>query len=396
MLDPIEEQSIEGGEALGSTASNVNKGYCKEYKERSEIWAHYEKYKDKDGNLRALFVDVPTRWNSTYLTLSVAIQYERVFDSFVEEDYVYACDLREGDGDEFEVDKKEGPPGIPESKDWANARLLVVFVKHFYDMTLQVLGTKYITSNSYLECINCLDTILKQCFLTDENDLKSMSIEMMKKFDKYWGNTKKFNMLVFIASVFYPRTKFKYLKVNLCSIAKETKTELDSYLTEEIEGVGAYFKSDNFTILGWWKKRSLAFPILSLVACNILAIPVSTVASESIGCRVLDSFRTSLTPQIVEALICCQDWIRLSHVPVNVEEKIEDLEKFEEELGPVCDGYIIGYEFTLVFKYQLFLLLPTLLVILSDLDTMCKPLFLKIHIGFKYHSNSFIGLVVDS
>nr|GEU59996.1 reverse transcriptase domain-containing protein [Tanacetum cinerariifolium] len=40
-------------------------------------------------------------------------------------------------------------------------------------------------------------------------------------------------------------------------IAKETKAELDMYLTEEIEGYIAYFKSDNFTILGWWKKRSL-------------------------------------------------------------------------------------------------------------------------------------------
>ncbi|GJV19814.1 zinc finger BED domain-containing protein RICESLEEPER 2-like protein [Tanacetum coccineum] len=181
-------------------------------------------------------------------------------------------------------------------------------------------------------------------------------------------------------------------------------------MAEEIDGDGAYFESDNFTVLGWWKKRSPAFPILSLVARNILAIPVSTVASESTfstGCRVLDSLRTSLTPQIVEALICCQDWIHSSHVPVNVEEKIEDVEKFEEEmrnisiessveLGPVCDGYIIGYKFTLVFEYQLFLLLHALLVILSDLDTMSKALFLKIYIGFKYHSNSFIGLVVDS
>nr|GFC68739.1 zinc finger BED domain-containing protein RICESLEEPER 2-like [Tanacetum cinerariifolium] len=116
-------------------------------------------------------------------------------------------------------------------------------------------------------------------------------------------------------------------------IAKETKTVLDRYSTEEIEGDSAYFESDNFTGLGWWKKRSPTFLILSLVARDILAIPVSTVASKSTfstGGRVLDSFRTSLTPQIVEALICCQDWIRSSSVPINVEEKIEDLEKFEE------------------------------------------------------------------
>nr|GEW96780.1 zinc finger BED domain-containing protein RICESLEEPER 2-like [Tanacetum cinerariifolium] len=50
---------------------------------------------------------------------------------------------------------------------------------------------------------------------------------------------------------------------------------------------------------------------------------------------MLDSFKTSLTPQIVEALICCQDWILSSHAPIDVEEKIEDLEKFEEEMRSI-------------------------------------------------------------
>ncbi|GKB72004.1 hypothetical protein Tco_0933416, partial [Tanacetum coccineum] len=42
MSDLMEKQSTEGGEALGSTAGNVNKGKRKDYKERSGIWAHYE------------------------------------------------------------------------------------------------------------------------------------------------------------------------------------------------------------------------------------------------------------------------------------------------------------------------------------------------------------------
>ncbi|CAI0476083.1 unnamed protein product, partial [Linum tenue] len=48
---------------------------------------------------------------------------------------------------------------------------------------------------------------------------------------------------------------------------------------------------------------------------DILAVPISIVASESAfstGGRVLDSFRTSLSPEVVEALICCEDWIRSS------------------------------------------------------------------------------------
>ncbi|GJX00270.1 zinc finger BED domain-containing protein RICESLEEPER 2-like protein [Tanacetum coccineum] len=269
---------------------------------------------------KSLCLDVPTRWNYTYLMLSVAIEYEKVFDMFSEEDYVFMRDLGEG-------------PGVPTSNDLANVRRLVGFLQHFYLLTLK--GTKYITSNTYLDAISCIDSVLKECLASEDNDLKKMAMKMKLKFDKYWGDIKKFNLLVFIASVFYRKTKMEYLQVTLneSGVAKDSKSELDRYLTEEIEGDEAYFKSGDFTVLGWWKRRSPAFPVLSLVARDILAIPISTVASESTfstGGRVLDSFRSSLSPETVQALICCQDWVRSGDVAVNLEENIDDLEKFED------------------------------------------------------------------
>ncbi|XP_055960935.1 zinc finger BED domain-containing protein RICESLEEPER 2-like [Mercurialis annua] len=111
-------------------------------------------------------------------------------------------------------------------------------------------------------------------------------------------------------------------------VSGSKKSELDLYLSEAVVA-----NDLKFDILKWWKFNSERFPVLSRMARDILAVPVSTVASESAfstGGRVLDDFRSCLTPKIVEALICTQDWLRDPSKPVSVEETLEELEKFEE------------------------------------------------------------------
>nr|DAD40061.1 TPA_asm: hypothetical protein HUJ06_014384 [Nelumbo nucifera] len=64
-------------------------------------------------------------------------------------------------------------------------------------------------------------------------------------------------------------------------------------------------------------------------------VPISTIASKStfsIGGRVLDAFRSSLTPKVAEALICTRDWTRSSKHAINVEEDLEEIDKFENDL----------------------------------------------------------------
>ena len=69
---------------------------------------------------------------------------------------------------------------------------------------------------------------------------------------------------------------------------------------------------DTVDVLAFWKTNQYRFPIVAAMARDILAVPVSTVASEaafSVGGRVLDQFRSSLKPDTVEAIICTRDWL---------------------------------------------------------------------------------------
>ena len=85
------------------------------------------------------------------------------------------------------------------------------------------------------------------------------------------------------------------------------KSELDLYLDEP-----RMARNADLDILSFWKSNQFRYPALASIACDILAVPVSTVASEatfSVGGRVLDSFRSSLKPKTVEALVCTRDWL---------------------------------------------------------------------------------------
>ncbi|XP_059436761.1 zinc finger BED domain-containing protein RICESLEEPER 1-like [Corylus avellana] len=98
------------------------------------------------------------------------------------------------------------------------------------------------------------------------------------------------------------------------------KSEVDRYLSDRCEAT-----TQDFNILLWWKVNAPKYPIIAEVAYDVLAILIFTVASQSAfsnGGRILDSFRSSLSPFTVEALICTQDWLK--SCPNNIEE----LQKF--------------------------------------------------------------------
>ena len=91
----------------------------------------------------------------------------------------------------------------------------------------------------------------------------------------------------------------------------EIKNDVKIYLLEPCEDI----EDEDFDILNWWRVNGSKYRVLSKLARDIFAIQVSTVASESAfstGGRILDPFRSSLTPKMVETLVCTQNWLKAS------------------------------------------------------------------------------------
>jgi hypothetical protein len=84
-------------------------------------------------------------------------------------------------------------------------------------------------------------------------------------------------------------------------------SELASYLDSDT--VTCF--DDEFNLMNWWHEHKLTFPILSIMARDIMAVPVSTVSSEScfsLTGRVIEERRRRLQPLTVEMLTCVKDW----------------------------------------------------------------------------------------
>ncbi|XP_009595900.1 zinc finger BED domain-containing protein DAYSLEEPER-like [Nicotiana tomentosiformis] len=87
------------------------------------------------------------------------------------------------------------------------------------------------------------------------------------------------------------------------------KTQLDLYLEEPLlvrKG------NENLDVLIFWKDNRSKYPELSLMARDLLSIPISTVVSESafsvVG-RVISKFQISILPENAKAKLCSRDWI---------------------------------------------------------------------------------------
>uniref|UniRef100_A0A8I6XFG0 Zinc finger BED domain-containing protein RICESLEEPER 2-like n=1 Tax=Hordeum vulgare subsp. vulgare TaxID=112509 RepID=A0A8I6XFG0_HORVV len=301
---------------------------------------------------KRLLLDCKTRWNSTYIMLSIALEYVDIFEKLNGREKLYSC--------------------CPTKEDWNIAKELCCRLKVFYDVTEVFSGTKYVTANLFFPKICGIQLAIQKWSASDNKVVQKMSEQMKHKFDKYW---KDVHGLMSIATVLDPRYKLhmlqalfgslygvEYADVKVDEVMKlmanlleeyreddeilatsevvgtavaqvvgaddvvnifdqymssksmisgsQVRTELDLYLEEQtIKRV----PHKDMDIISWWKIAGAKYPTLQKIAQDILPIPVTSVASESafsISGRLLSSHRSRLVPSMAEAFMCMQAWSR--------------------------------------------------------------------------------------
>nr|KAJ0212044.1 hypothetical protein LSAT_V11C400164530 [Lactuca sativa] len=307
---------------------------------------------------RKLILECKTRWNSTYQMLSAAIKFKEVFPMYKEREPRYLC--CPSNDDWLKVEKV--------------CEILEVFDSATNIISGSEYPTSNLFLNEIFRVKVLLDKKFED---SNEDEFVHDMVKCMKlKFDKYWGDCNlmmsigaildpkcKMRVIEFCFPRMYPGNEacenIDKVKKALYELYKEyadeyysssgegngesdglrgnnvtiqasssgwsefaqfvrtveniqpQKSDLDNYLEES-----CYICEEDpipFDVLQWWRSNSLKYRILSRMARDILAIPITTVASEatfSVGSRVIDTYRASLATETVEVLLCGGDWCR--------------------------------------------------------------------------------------
>ena len=183
-----------------------------------------------------LSLDVPTRWNSTYIMLETAEKFEKVFLRMDFEDDGYSS--------YFRTEEDNGGLGSPCMTDFQNCRAFVTFLRLFYNATKKFFGSLYVTSNAFYDEIFVIQESISNLVKSQNTLLKSTTTNMQTKFEKYWGEGEKINPLLYVAMVFDPRKKLRFLKFSFSKIYGNVVAKV---MVDKMKDL--LFKLYNFTIL---------------------------------------------------------------------------------------------------------------------------------------------------
>ncbi|KAK2641475.1 hypothetical protein Ddye_023238 [Dipteronia dyeriana] len=158
-----------------------------------------------------------------------------------------------------------------------------------------------------LSCCNSVNTFLYELYdeyLKIYGPSLNISVSQPQPTSKGTTSSSQFKLKGLGDRLFSQRAK----KLRASSSSSNTHSELDGFLE-----ANHVFLEDKFSIQGWWKDYEQEYPILAIIAKQILGTLVSTVAVEqefSAGGNILDPRRSVLCPQSLEAQTCVDDWIK--------------------------------------------------------------------------------------
>ncbi|CAN1126431.1 Putative AC transposase [Linum perenne] len=112
----------------------------------------------------------------------------------------------------------------------------------------------------------------------------------------------------------YPTANLFFLKIwDLNEALSEWLLDSHHVIRNMAELIAIIPRSSDFDILMWWKMNGVKFQTLQAIAKDVLAIPITSVASEysfSAGGRLLDPHHSRLHYTMVESMMCTRSWIK--------------------------------------------------------------------------------------
>ena len=174
------------------------------------------------------------------------------------------------------------------------------------------LDIEYDIDSYVLQCKNILEKLHDHYTSIYQPDLVGINSKSKSRFDP------------FISSILNKKQRIPTSSSSSASSSTApsmTVSSVDDYLSYQFE------TDENFHIIKWWKNHTIEFPILARIAKDVLAIPASTVASESAfsaGRRVLDEKRSRLSTKSIEMCVCKKDWDQAEKRTQGLKEDEED------------------------------------------------------------------------
>ncbi|KAK6132583.1 hypothetical protein DH2020_033685 [Rehmannia glutinosa] len=259
---------------------------------------------------RRLVLDYPMQWNSTYLMLESAIEYKAAFCLMQEHDPSYSKALSETEW--------EWASSVAEPDDFLSSVALKMKIKFdmYWSKCSLVLAIAAILDPRFK--MKLVEYYFRQIYGTAAPDrIKEVSAGLRELFNEYSMGSSSFDQDSNLPGSSLPsssngsRDKLKGFDKFLyeTSQSQSVSSDLDKYLEEPV-----FPRNYDFSILNWWKVHTPRYPILSMMARDLLAIPVSTLGPElafSNSGRVLDQYHSSLSPDTREAMICGHDWLKM-------------------------------------------------------------------------------------